>query len=59
MARRIICRACLFARDTSAPQTLPGHTMEGTDRSRMMGVVMGKALGSPELGADVIQVTLQ
>jgi len=38
-----------------------GHAMKGTDRSRMMGAVVGKALGSLERGTGVIQVlvTLQ
>jgi len=35
--------------------------MKGTDRSRMIGAVVGKALGSLERGTGVIQVlvTLQ
>jgi hypothetical protein len=39
----------------------PGHAMKGTDRSRMLGAVVGKALEPLPKGAGVIQVlvTLQ
>jgi hypothetical protein len=33
-----------------------GYAMRGTDRSRMMGAVVGKALGSLESGTGVIEV---
>jgi hypothetical protein len=38
-----------------------GHAMKGTDRSKMLGAVIGKALGSLESGTGVIEVlvTLQ
>jgi len=47
--------------DLLVTSSLPGHAMKGTDRSRMMGAVVGKALGSLELDTGVIQVlvTLQ
>src|SRR5215469_8424042 len=47
--------------DLLVTSSLPGHAMKGTDRSRMMGAVVGKSLGSLELGTGVIQVlvTLQ
>jgi hypothetical protein len=39
----------------------PGYAMKGTDRSRMLGAVIGKAMGSLGSGTGVIQVlvTLQ
>ena len=38
-----------------------GYAMKGTDRSRMLGAVVGKAMGSLESGTGVIEVlvTLQ
>lgn len=47
--------------DLLVTSSLAGHAMKGTDRNRMMGAVVGKALGSLELGTGVIQVlvTLQ
>lgn len=38
-----------------------GYAMKGTDRSRMLGAVVGKAMGSLEQGSGVIEVlvTLQ
>ena len=38
-----------------------GYAMKGTDRSRMLGAVIGKALGNLESGTGVIEavVTLQ
>jgi hypothetical protein len=38
-----------------------GYAMKGTDRSRMLGAVIGKALGSLDSGTGVIEVlvTLQ
>jgi hypothetical protein len=38
-----------------------GYAMKGTDRSQMLGAVIGKALGSLDSGKGVIQVlvTLQ
>jgi hypothetical protein len=39
----------------------PGYAMKGTDRSQMLGAVIGKALGSLDSGTGVIEVlvTLQ
>jgi len=47
--------------DLLVTSSLPGHAMKGTDRSRMMGAVVGKALGSLDRDTGVIQVlvTLQ
>jgi len=47
--------------DLLVTSSLAGHAMKGTDRQRMLGAVVGKALGSLEHGTDVIQVlvTLQ
>jgi hypothetical protein len=38
-----------------------GYAMKGTDRSRLVGAVIGKAMGSLETGTGVIEVlvTLQ
>lgn len=40
---------------------IPGYAMKGTDRNRMLGAVIGKALGSLESGTGVFEVlvTLQ
>jgi hypothetical protein len=35
-----------------------GYAMRGTDRSRMLGAVIGKALGSLDSGAGVIEVVV-
>lgn len=47
--------------DLLVTSSLPGHAMRGSDRSRMMGAVVGKALGSLDRDTGVIQVlvTLQ
>ncbi len=39
----------------------PGYAMKGTDRSQMLGAVIGKALGHLDSGTGVIEVgvTLQ
>lgn len=34
----------------------PGYAMKGTDRNRMMGAVVGKAMGSLDSGTSVIEV---
>jgi hypothetical protein len=38
-----------------------GYAMKGTDRNRMLGAVIGKAMGSLDSGSGVIEVlvTLQ
>jgi len=36
----------------------PGYAMKGTDRSRMLGAVIGKAMGSLDSGTGVIEVLL-
>ena len=47
--------------DLLVTSTTPGHAMKGTDRNRMLGAVVGKALEPLPRGTGVIQVlvTLQ
>ena len=47
--------------DLLVTASIPGYAMKGTDRSRMLGAVIGKALGSLDSGTGVIEtvVTLQ
>lgn len=47
--------------DLLVTSSRPGYAMKGTDRSRMLGAVVGKALGSLDKGTGVILVlvTLQ
>ena len=47
--------------DLLVTSSTPGQAMKGTDRSRMLGAVVGKALQPLEKGVGVIQVlvTLQ
>jgi hypothetical protein len=47
--------------DLLVTSSTPGHAMRGTDRSRMLGAVVGKALEPLPVGTGVIQVlvTLQ
>jgi hypothetical protein len=47
--------------DLLVSSSTAGHAMKGTDRSRMLGAVVGKALGTLREGAGTIQVlvTLQ
>jgi hypothetical protein len=47
--------------DLLMTSSLAGHAMKGTDRGKMLGAVVGKALGSLERGTGVIEVlvTLQ
>ena len=49
------------AGDLLVASSTPGHAMKGTDRGRMLGAVVGKALQPLERGTGVIQVlvTLQ
>ena len=49
------------AGDLLVTSSLPGHAMKGTDKSKMLGAVVGKALQSIETGTGIIQVlvTLQ
>jgi hypothetical protein len=51
----------IAAGDLLVTSSTPGHAMKGTDRSRMLGAVVGKALEPLQKGAGVIQVlvTLQ
>jgi hypothetical protein len=51
----------IAAGDLLVTSSTPGHAMKGTDRSRMLGAVVGKALQPLEKGTGVIQVlvTLQ
>jgi hypothetical protein len=47
--------------DLLVSSSVPGYAMKGTDRSRMLGAVIGKAMGSLDSGNGVIEVlvTLQ
>jgi hypothetical protein len=47
--------------DLLVSSSIAGHVMKGTDRSRMLGAVVGKALSNLESGTGLIQVlvTLQ
>lgn len=47
--------------DLLVTSTIPGHAMKGTERNRMLGAVVGKALEPLQHGTGVIQVlvTLQ
>jgi hypothetical protein len=47
--------------DLLVTSSLPGHAMKGTDRSRMMGAVVGKALQplKGNTGMILVLVTLQ
>jgi hypothetical protein len=47
--------------DLLVASATPGHAMKGTDRGRMLGAVVGKALGNQPSGTGVIEVlvTLQ
>ena len=47
--------------DLLVTASIPGYAMKGTDRSRMLGAVIGKALGNLDSGTGVIEavVTLQ
>jgi hypothetical protein len=51
----------IAAGDLLVTSSTPGHAMKGTDRSRMLGAVVGKALEPMQKGTGVIQVlvTLQ
>jgi hypothetical protein len=47
--------------DLLVSSSKPGYAMKGTDRSRMLGAVIGKAMGTLDSGTGVIEVlvTLQ
>ena len=47
--------------DLLVTSSVPGYAMKGTDRSRMLGAVIGKAMGTLDSGEGVIEVlvTLQ
>ena len=47
--------------DLLVTSSMPGYAMKGTDRTRMLGAIVGKALGSLDSGRGVIEafVTLQ
>jgi hypothetical protein len=44
------------AGDLLVSASIPGHAMKGTDRSKMAGAIVGKALDNFESGTGVIQV---
>ncbi len=47
--------------DLLVTSSRPGYAMKGTDRTRMIGAVLGKAMGHLDSGVGVIEaaVTLQ
>lgn len=47
--------------DLLVTASIPGYAMKGTDRSRMLGAVIGKSMGSLDSGTGMIEVlvTLQ
>ncbi len=47
--------------DLLVTSSIPGYAMKGTDRSRMLGAVLGKAMGNLDSGVGTIEVlvTLQ
>jgi hypothetical protein len=51
----------IAAGDLLVTSSLPGHAMKGTDRTRMVGAIIGKAFEPLEQGEGIIQVlvTLQ
>jgi len=44
--------------DLLVTSSTPGYAMKGTDRSRMLGAVIGKALGNLDSGRGVIEVVV-
>jgi hypothetical protein len=46
------------AGDLLVSSSTPGYAMKGTDRSRMLGAVIGKALASLDSGTGVIEVVV-
>lgn len=44
--------------DLLVSSSTPGYAMKGTDRDRMVGAVLGKALGILEHGTGVIEVLI-
>jgi len=47
--------------DLLVTSSIPGYAMKGTDRSRMLGAVIGKSLGNLDAGTGVVEalITLQ
>jgi hypothetical protein len=47
--------------DLLVTSSIPGYAMKGTDRSRLTGAVIGKALGNLDSGKGLIEavITLQ
>jgi hypothetical protein len=46
----------IHAGDLLVTSSTPGRAMKGTDRNRLTGAVVGKALGDLETGTGVIEV---
>lgn len=44
--------------DLLVTSSMPGYAMKGTDRGRMLGAVIGKALGTLESGTGLIEVVV-
>ena len=47
--------------DLLVTSSITGYAMKGTDRSRMLGAVIGKSLGNLDAGTGVVEalITLQ
>ena len=44
--------------DLLVSSSIPGYAMKGTDRNRMLGAVIGKAMGTLDSGTGVIEVVV-
>ncbi len=44
--------------DLLVTSSIPGYAMKGTDRNRLTGAVIGKALGHLDSGIGVIEVVV-
>ena len=44
--------------DLLVASSTPGYAMKGTDRSQMLGAVIGKAIGHLESGSGIIEVVV-
>jgi hypothetical protein len=44
--------------DLLVTSSLPGYAMKGTDRSKMLGAVIGKSLGNLDSGTGVVEVVI-
>jgi hypothetical protein len=44
--------------DLLVTSSIPGYAMKGVDHSRMLGAVIGKALGNLDSGTGVVEVLI-